>query len=352
MLDLDIRKQLGDFRLDARLQAPAGITVLFGASGSGKTSLINAVAGLLNPDDGRITLNGQVLFDRGTNVPAHKRRIGYVFQDARLFPHMSVLQNLRYGGRKDEDRVIDLLGLRELLNRKPKDLSGGEKQRTALGRALMRGPDILLMDEPLAALDSKLKAEILPYFKELRDEADLPILYVTHAMSEVTQLATTLALVQNGTITRAGPVENVLSDPAAVPLIGVRDAGAVLDVTVTEVDATDQLTTLAFTGGTLILPGELGAPGTSLRLRIAAQDVILSRARPSGLSALNILPTTITKLTKGRGPGVAVGLDCGGTALLARVTGRSARDMDLKVGAEVFAILKATSVAPRDVATR
>ncbi len=349
MLQVDIRKRLGAFTLDATLAAPAGITVLFGPSGSGKTSLINAVAGLLQPDQGQITLNGRVLFDGATNIHAHARRVGYVFQDARLFPHMSVLQNLRYGGRKDEDRIIDLLGLRPLLQRRPRDLSGGEKQRVALGRALMCGPEILLMDEPLAALDAGLKSEIIPYFRELRDEADLPILYVTHSMSEVAQLASTLALVSDGRVTRAGPVADVMSDPAAVPLIGVRDAGALLDVTVTDVDPADQLTTLSFAGGALTLPGQLGQVGTQLRLRIPAQDVILSRTQPEGLSALNILPAKITKLTKGRGPGVAVGLDCGGVPLLARITARSAREMALVEGAEVFAILKATSVAPMDV---
>lgn len=350
MLEFDIQKRLGDFHLNAQLSAPNGVTVLFGPSGSGKTSIINAVAGLLHPDQGRIMLNGVALFGDQANLAPHSRDIGYVFQDARLFPHMTVLQNLRYGGRHKEVETIDLLGLRPLLTRRPKDLSGGEKQRVALGRALMRNPKVLLLDEPLAALDGKLKAEILPYFEDLRDNTDLPILYVTHSMSEVARLATTLALVHEGRIIRTGPVAEVLADPDTVPMIGVREAGAVIETTIQ--GQGDQLTTLGFDGGTLTLPGDLGPVGQTLRLRIPAQDVILSLDKPTGLSALNILPVKITKLTHGKGPGVAVGLTCGETPILARVTSKSAQTMGLSVGQDLYAILKATAVGPADIGAR
>jgi len=349
MLSLDIQKTLGSFNLDVQLNAPGGITAIYGPSGSGKTSLINAVAGLIDPNSGSIDLHGKSLFANGKSLAPAQRNIGYVFQDARLFPHMNVLQNLRYGGQKDEAKIIELLALGNLLQRRPKDLSGGEKQRVAVGRALMRGPDLLLMDEPLSALDDHLKAEILPFFEELRDEVHLPILYVTHSMSEVARLATTLALINNGKILRAGPVEEVLSDPEAVPLIGVRAAGALLSVKIEAIDNADHLTTLAFDGGKLVLPGLLGPIDKPMRIRVAAQDVILAREEPKDISALNILPVTVTQMTKGKGPGVAVGLKCGNTPLLARITARSARDLDLKEGTQIYAILKATAVAPSDV---
>ncbi|MEO0931652.1 MAG: ATP-binding cassette domain-containing protein, partial [Pseudomonadota bacterium] len=186
MLQIDVQKRLGAFALNVSIAAPAGVTAIFGPSGSGKTSIVNAVAGLMTPDAGRIAVGEKVLFDSAAraNLPVHRRRVGYVFQDARLFPHLSVEQNLRYGGDHEADHLIDLLGLGDLLARHPAGLSGGEKQRVAIGRALMCDPQILLMDEPLAALDARRKAEILPYIERLRDEVKIPILYVSHDVSE------------------------------------------------------------------------------------------------------------------------------------------------------------------------
>ncbi len=351
MLQVAIQKSLGDFQLDVSFDAPSGVTAIFGRSGSGKTSLINAVAGLLHPDAGRIALGDQVLFDDGAGVrrAPQQRRVGYVFQDARLFPHMSVERNLRYGGDHDADRVIDVLGLGDLLTRRPAGLSGGEKQRVALGRALMSDPQILLLDEPLAALDAPRKAEIMPYIERLRDDVQVPMLYVSHDVSEVARLATTLVILDAGSVVAAGPVGEVLSRPAAVPLLGVRDAGAVIVTKVAGRLLDDGLTELAFSGGRIVLPGILGVLGQTVRLRIPAQDVILARAAPDGISALNVLPVTITALEQGRGPGVAVGLKAGDDALLARVTRRSAQRMELAVGQQVFAIIKATAVGPEDV---
>jgi len=351
MISIAIKKKLGAFLLDVEFEAPMGVTAVFGRSGSGKTSVVNAVAGLLRPDEGRIGIGDAVLFDSAskTNLPVQKRRIGYVFQDARLFPHMSVLRNLSYGGTHDAERVIQVLGLGDLLDRMPGGLSGGERQRVALGRALMCNPQILLMDEPLAALDVPRKAEILPYIERLRDEVKIPMLYVSHDMSEVARLATTIVVMEAGQVVTSGPVGTVLSQPEAVPLLGVRAAGAVIETKVAGRLLDDGLTELAFSGGRIVLPGILGVLGQTVRIRIPAQDVILAKEPPSGISALNVLPVTITRIEQGRGPGVAVGLLAGNDHLLARVTRRSASRMELAVGQKIFAIIKATAVGPEDI---
>lgn len=351
MIRVAVRKTLGDFSLDAQFDAPNGVTAIFGRSGCGKTSLVNAVAGLLRPDSGRIVVQDATLFDSksGIDLATRHRRIGYVFQDARLFPHLSVDRNLTYGGDHDRDRIITTLGLEHLLNRMPAALSGGEKQRVALGRALMSNPQLLLMDEPLAALDAPRKAEIMPYLARLRDEVKVPMLYVSHDVSEVARLATTLVIMEAGQVVASGPVGQVLSDPGIVPLVGVRAAGAVMTARVAGRLLDDGLTELVFSGGRLLLPGDFGTLGQTVRLRIAAQDVILSLQAPEGISALNVLPVTIDKIAEGRGPGVAVGLRAGDTHLLARVTRRSAGRMNLAVGQSLFAIIKATAVGPEDV---
>lgn len=351
MLEIDVQKAQGDFRLDVTCEAPTGVTAVFGRSGSGKTSLVNIVAGLLRPDSGRVQIGDTVLFDQaaGINLPPAKRRIGYVFQDARLFPHMTVLRNLTYGGDHDGARVIKLLGLEPLLDRRPSGLSGGERQRVALGRALMCNPRLLLMDEPLAALDARRKAEILPYFERLRDELRVPMIYVSHDVSEVARLATTLVVLDDGKVCVAGPVGDVLARPDVVPLLGAREAGAVIVTRVAGRLLDDDLTELQFSGGRILMPGQVGEIGQTLRLRIPAQDVILAQDAPTGISALNVLPVTITAIAQGRGPGVAVGLRAGEDQLLARVTRRSAGRMGLTVGKQMFAIIKATAVGPEDV---
>jgi molybdate transport system ATP-binding protein len=357
-LDVRLRHRLGDFALDVAFEAPAGITVLFGRSGSGKTSVVNAIAGLLRPDEGRIALDDATLFDSaaGANVPVHRRRIGYVFQDARLFPHLSVRRNLGYGARfaprgavgPDLGAVADLLGIAGLLDRRPGTLSGGERQRVAIGRALLARPRLLLMDEPLASLDTPRKAEILPYLERLRDQTGLPILYVSHAMSEVARLATTLVVLEDGRMRRAGPADTLLSDPDLVPLVGVREAGAVMAATI-GAHLPDGLTELTISGGTLLLPRMDAPVGAATRVRILAQDVILATERPVGLSALNVLPCRVVALRDGSGPGVIVQLRCGADALLARVTRRSARLLDLDAGREVHAVIKSVSVSRTDI---
>lgn len=360
MLKVRVQHKLGDFRIDAEFQAGSGVTALFGRSGAGKTVLVNMVAGLLAPQTGEITLDGVTLLNTGTgvNLAAHKRQLGYVFQDGRLFPHLSVAQNLDFGTRyadtplpaSEQNDLIDLLGIRKLLARRPAALSGGEKQRVALGRALFSAPRMLLMDEPLAALDAPRKAEILPYLEQLRYARGgaVPILYVSHAVDEIARLADDIVLLQDGHIVARGSIFDVLSDPAAVPILGVREAGAILKARVIA-HADDGLSTLQTSAGPLELPGVTAPVGSDLRLRVLAQDIILSRARPEGLSSINILPVTVIDVRSGDGPGAAVALQAGNDRLLARLTFRSVQKLDLTPGCQCHAIIKATAVARSNI---
>jgi molybdate transport system ATP-binding protein len=357
-LSVALRHRFPGFALDVAFEAPPGVTALFGRSGSGKTSLVNAVAGLLRPDRGRVSVDGWELFDIEARrwLPPHRRRIGYVFQEGRLFPHLNVRRNLLYGrwfaggarGGAGFDRVVEMLGVGGLLARSPGALSGGEKQRVAIGRALLSHPRLLLMDEPLAALDEARKAEILPYLERLRDETEIPILYVSHVIAEVARLATTVVALEAGRVARAGPAAEVLSDPEAAPALGLREAGSILTGRVVAQHA-DGLTEVAVSAGNLLLPRIESLVGARLRIRIEAKDVILSRARPDGLSALNILPCEVASLRRGEGPGVMVQLRAGEESLLARITQRSAAALGIAPGATCFAIAKTVSVAQADV---
>ncbi|MGE4327034.1 MAG: molybdenum ABC transporter ATP-binding protein [Pseudodonghicola sp.] len=357
-LSVDITHPLAGFDLRVAFEAPEGVTALFGRSGAGKTTVINAVSGLLKPQQGRILLGGETLFDAKArvNLPVHRRRLGYVFQDGRLFPHMSVRQNLMYGRRfaprgssgPGLEEVADLLGLAEMLDRRPGALSGGEKQRVAIGRALLSWPRMLLMDEPLAALDTARKEEILPYLERLRDRAGLPILYVSHSVAEVARLATSVVLLEAGQVVRAGPAEQVLSDPALVHQIGLREAGALLSATVAH-HHDDGLTELSVSGGRLFLPHLDVAPGSQTRVRILAQDVMLALEPPNGISALNILRGEIVTLHEGNGPGVIVQIQSGEDRLLSRITRRSAEALHLSPGQRVYAVIKSVAIARSDI---
>ena len=358
-LQVRITHRFPGLALDVAFTGGAGITALFGRSGAGKTTIINAVAGLLHPDQGRITLDDETLLDtqKGMSLPPQQRQLGYVFQDARLFPHLSVRDNLLFGARYANadhpgptlEEVAALLGLEDLLARVPRTLSGGEQQRVALGRALLRRPRLLLMDEPLANLDSPRKQEILPYLERLRDGAlRVPVLYVSHAVDEIARLADRLVLVQDGGVMREGPLFEVMADPAAVPLLGVREAGAVIEARV-EAHADDGLSTLSISAGQLELPGVQADVGSTVRLRVLAQDVILSTTPPQGLSSVNVLPVTVETIHPGGGPGAAIALRSGKDRLLARVTARAIADLGLRPGLECHAILKATTVAPGSI---
>jgi molybdate transport system ATP-binding protein len=360
MLDVDIEHRLADFALDIHFRAGRGLTALFGRSGAGKTSVVNVIAGLLHPRLGRIVIDGSVLLDteRDISVPTHRRRVGYVFQEGRLFPHLTVRQNLLFGRwfapprerrAANLDDVVDLLDIAPLFDRRPGRLSGGEKQRVAIGRALLANPRLLLMDEPLASLDARRKDEILPYLERLRDDAGVPIVYVSHSIAEVTRLATTIVLISAGRVHAVGPVQEVMGRAELYPLAGRFEAGAILSVRVTAHDPRWSLTELTGHFGKLTVP-RLEAPlGTALRVRIRARDVILAIARPAGVSALNVLAAEVERLVPIEEGALEVQLRLGGERLLARVTRRSGEALGLAAGREVFAVIKTVAIDRRSL---
>ncbi len=326
-----------------------GVTAFFGPSGAGKSTALNVIAGLLRPKSGRVTFGDRVLFDSasGVHVPPSKRRIGMVFQEARLFPHMTVERNLTYGA-PNKDGVPDmaaLLGLEGLLTRQPATLSGGEAQRVALGRALLSKPDILLMDEPLSALDQARKEELLPYFERLRDQSNLPIIYVSHAMDEVARLADRMLLMEQGRVIANGPVDRIFAGEGLDQRHSRKLASTIFAAKVTGHAPEDHLTELRFGATPLWIPGVVGTLGQEMRLRIDARDVMLMTTKPEGTSALNILPVTITEIRPGPSTGALVALDHDGSPLMARITKRSVRNLNLQVGDHVFAMVKSMSVA-------
>lgn len=359
-LHVDIRHRLGTFELDARFETGTGLIALFGRSGSGKTSIINVIAGLIRPDQGFVTIDGVSLVDtaRGVSVPRHKRRLGYVFQEGRLFPHLTVRQNLLYGrwfapqaGQHgdDLDRVVDLLGIGSLLDRRPGRLSGGEKQRVAIGRALMANPRLLLMDEPLAALDEARKAEILPYIERLRDQSRVPIIYVSHSIAEVARLASTVVLLSEGKVAAAGPTSEIMQRLDLFPLTGRAEAGAVIEATVERHDEQFGLTELRSRAGQWKLPRVDAAVGARIRLRVRARDVMLAKSAPADLSALNVLPGVIAEIRADHSPIVEIRLDCSGDALIARLTRYSVERMGLEPGTAVYALVKSVALHRRSL---
>jgi molybdate transport system ATP-binding protein len=359
MLEVDIAVARGDFTLDARFASDAPIVALFGRSGSGKSTLVNAIAGIVRPSRGRIAVGARTLFDsaRGIDLAPEARRVGYVFQDALLFPHMDVAANLAYGERLtspgerfvQRERVIDLLDLRRLLDRKPAGLSGGEKQRVAIGRALLASPSVLLMDEPLASLDAPRKAEILAYVELLRDEIGLPIVYVSHALEEVTRLADHLVLVSEGRVAAEGSVAEVLSRRDLGPLTGRFEAGAVIETRVAAIDEAFGLTILTFDGGELVVPNIDALPGEPVRARVRARDVSLATSRPEGISIRNVFAVEVTAVSGEFGAIVDVSLRIGETPLLARITRKSAHELGIRKGVSAYALVKAVSIDRRSV---
>jgi molybdate transport system ATP-binding protein len=363
MLEIDVSHRLGQLQLEANFSCQAsGITALFGRSGAGKTSLVNMLAGLLRPQRGRIVLRGQTLFDsrRGIDLPPEQRRLGYVFQEGRLFPHLSVRQNLLYGFRRAPaaerriglDQVVGLLGIEDLLSRRPGALSGGEKQRVALGRALLANPRLLLMDEPLAALDQPRKEEILPFIEQLKAELDLPVVYVSHSMPEIVRLADTLVLISNGRIEAVGPLEELTSRLDLRPLTGRYEAGAVLTTTVAGQDKMFGLTELRFAGGRLRVP-HLNLPlGQTLRVRIRARDVSIALVPPENISIINIIPCIIKEISEEKSPQVDLQLDAGGAPIWARITARSRAALGLRPGLQVHALIKSVAIDRQSLGRR
>ena len=362
-LEIDIAHRLGGFALDARFVAGSGLVALFGRSGAGKTSIVNVIAGLVRPDRGRVTLDGVTLLDteRGISVPRHRRRLGYVFQEGRLFPHLTVRQNLVYGRwfvaaaergdgfAEDLAAVAELLGLGALLDRWPARLSGGEKQRVAIGRALLAKPRALLMDEPLASLDEARKAEILPYIERLRDQSRIPIVYVSHSLAEVARLASTIVLLSEGKVAASGPTAEIMQRLDLFPLTGRAEAGAVIEARVERHDERFGLTELSSRAGLWKLPRLDAAVGTRLRLRVRARDVMLATSEPRDLSALNVLPGVVADIGRSAGAIADIRLDCNGDGLIARLTRYSVERLGLTAGTPVFVLVKSVALDRRSL---
>ena len=342
----------GDFLLDVDLQLPSrGVTALFGPSGCGKTTLLRSIAGLERHASGRLRIDGESWQQDRQFVPAHRRPVGYVFQDAKLFSHLDVQANVEYGARRvpakerviTPKRAVDLLGIGPLLGRRPDTLSGGERQRVAIARALAVSPRLLLMDEPLASLDAARKREILPFIETLQRELDIPVIYVTHDLEEVTRLADYLVLIDAGKTVAAGDIHELLTR-LDLPLAHEAGASAVLEAKVTGHDPHYHLTCLDSAAGRFsVIDNEL-PPGRAVRLEIAARDVSLTLSPQADTSILNIFPARVDDL---RGEGAAqvmVRLQLGSATLLARVTRKSAAALGLEPGKQVYAQVKSVAL--------
>jgi molybdate transport system ATP-binding protein len=345
----------GSFSLEVDLQLPGrGVTALFGPSGSGKTTLLRCIAGLIRCRDGRLRINGESWQDEAAAlyVPTHRRSLGMVFQEASLFSHLSVKGNLEFGMKRagpiaatEFDAVVDLLDIRPLLQRMPTYLSGGERQRVAIGRALLVRPRLLLMDEPLAALDAQRKLEILPYVERLRDILEIPTLYVSHSLDEVARLADHLVVLDAGRAVASAPITQALAR-LDLPTAYADDAGAVIDAVVGVHDDQYQLTRIDFPGGNLWV-GRLHHPcGSRVRARVHARDVSVALSPPTGTSILNVLPAILVEVSDNGPDRVNLQLDLSGagTLLLARITRRSRDTLELAPGVRVYAQVKGVAL--------
>jgi len=353
-LHVEIAHRFGPFEVDVAFDTAGGLTALFGPSGSGKTTVINAIAGLLTPDRGRVMADGRTLLDTGSGLalPMHLRRIGYVFQEARLFPHMTVSQNLRYGrfftpAREryvDMATVVDLLGIGHLLDRRPQGLSGGERQRVAIGRALIASPRLILMDEPLAALDDQRKAEILPYIERLRDEMRIPIVYVSHSLAEIARLASNVVLLEDGRVRAAGAVADILPRHDLLPPGERGEAGALVQLELVGHEEAFGLSVLRSSAGEWRLPQIAVPAGARVSVRVRARDVMVAVERPAGISALNVLEGRVDAIEPAGASDVTVTILSGSDRISARITRRSAGLLGLKPGLPVFAVVKSVSL--------
>ena len=342
----------GDFVLDAELSVPAeGITALFGPSGCGKTTLLRAIAGLEHHRGGFLQVGDMTWQDGERFVPPHRRPLGYVFQEASLFDHLTVRGNLEYGVKRvpqaerkvSMEQAIELLGIGHLLERRPDTISGGERQRVAIARALAVSPRLLLMDEPLAALDLNRKREILPYIESLHNELDIPVIYVSHSPGEVARLADHLVMLEAGRVVATGAIQDMLTR-LDLPLAHGSDAEALIEATVAGHDDEYELTYLDFAGGRFTVTRKDLTVGSNVRLRVAARDVSLTLEHQSGTSILNIFPATVAEITDEGPAQVTVRLLLGSVPMLARVTRKSASVLDLKPGKLVYAQAKSVAL--------
>ncbi len=359
MIDFACRLARRDFAFDVAFSAGAGITALFGPSGSGKSTAIRLLAGLERPDAGRIALDGTTVLDIGAGIslPVHRRRIGLVFQDALLFPHLSVRSNLTYGrwftpvsDRKiGFDDVVEVLGIGHLLTRRPATLSGGERQRVAIGRALLKSPRLLLMDEPLAALDTPRKREILPFIERLRDEFAIPIVYVSHSVEEVARLAARVVRLDHGHVVAAGPPADVLAPVSLADVAGRFDAVSILTAPVRRYMPDYGVTLLAHPAGNIVVPGEVSADGP-VRIAVHATQVTLAVGDPGRVSVRTVLSGEVVALEMDAGPFALATLRLDGGDILKAWTTRLATDgLGLAVGHRAQALIKAVAIDERSV---
>lgn len=360
-IDARFAGTLGSFSLDVAFIAPgSGVTALFGPSGCGKTTILRCMAGLTRVA-GLLVVDGETWQDdaHGMFLKPYQRRIGYVFQEASLFPHLSVRGNLLYGAKRAKavensalisfDDISDMLGIGHLLDRAPGTLSGGERQRVAIGRALLSQPRLLLMDEPLAALDRLTKEEILPYLEALRENLSIPIFYISHDMSEIERLADTLLLIENGRVRAVGPLAELEANPD-LPLLRAPEAAVTLEARVVGIDEHYALTSLAIAGGTLVVPGRRGDLGKRCRIRISASDVSFAAGHTAETSVLNSLPVRIVSVAPPDGDDAqvnlvaAVGADGLGARIVGRITRKSRDTLGLEPGALVYAQIKSVAL--------
>jgi molybdate transport system ATP-binding protein len=351
VIECKIKIQLESFMLDANFSIPdRGITVVFGPSGSGKTTLLRAIAGLEKSDDGFLKI-GDSVWQKGENfLPTHKRQIGYVFQDAALFDHLDVKGNLNFVikraiGLKEDfiESIHNLLEIKTLLNRKTTQLSGGERQRVAIARALLTNPKILLLDEPLSALDLKRKNEILPYLDSIHNDLEIPILYVTHSQDEMSRLADHLLLIEDGNIVGSGPVNDMLTR-FDMPLSHGGDAVSIIEAEVLKRDSEFNLMHLDFLGGQFIVPDNGFPVQTKVRIRVVARDVSLTKSKQVDTSILNIFPAMVQEIVNEGEAQVMVRLQIKDTILLACITRKSSYKLRLEKGSEVFVQVKSVAI--------
>ncbi|KHT61907.1 molybdate transporter ATP-binding protein [Photobacterium gaetbulicola] len=360
MIVIDVKQKLGELDMDIKLELPMqGITAIFGRSGAGKTSLINVLSGLSTPDSGSISLGQHVLYSQqaGINLPPEKRRIGYVFQDARLFPHYTVEGNLLYGCKSEKSdqfhSVTHLLGIEHLLKRYPASLSGGEKQRVAIGRALLSNPSLLLMDEPLASLDLPRKQELMPYLERLAKEVKIPIVYVTHSLDEILRLADHMAMIHHGKVVVSGHINSVWGSPEMRPWLPAKEQSSLLSARINHHHPHYGLTQVMLNHDAYLWVNRLqSVRGEWVRVRVHSNDVSLTKAKPEQTSIRNILAAKIDKIHPvDEQERVEVRLRVGEAQLWANITKWAADELNLSVGDKVFAQIKGVSVTQEDLAS-
>lgn len=354
MMQVQLKLQRTDFTLDVGLQLSGrGITALFGPSGCGKTTCLRAIAGL-DRAQGSVVVNGQIWQDdaRKQWIPTYQRALGYVFQEASLFPHLGVRANVEYGLRRTPvqrrkvllEQAVELLGLSQLMERSVHTLSGGERQRVAIARALATSPQLLLMDEPLSALDAQRKAEVLPYLERLQRSLEIPVLYVSHAQDEIARLAHHVVLLQAGRVAGQGETAQIMTQRDH-PMAPANEAASLVQGHITAFDKQDHLSTVTFSGGTLFITGSADRQiGDAVRLRVMARDVSIALQASSGSSILNRVPSTITAICEDIPGHAMLTLQSGATTLLARVSARSVRELGLQQGLSVIAQIKSVAL--------